>query len=102
MSMGDSLKSDLDVFVNRLFLKKWNYEGCPHCNKAAEKGTSCHCGKYVEQTIPHFILSTEFSDAFGSFYTTSYDEQAKKIFWDEEGVIFKLMKYEEKQLKDVV
>ena len=100
---GESLKTDLDVFVNRLMMKKWYYEGCPSCNKAAEKGMSCtHCSKYVEKTIPHFILTVEFSDAFGSIYSTAYDEQAKKIFWEEEGVIHKMMSYDEKQLKDVV
>lgn len=79
--MGETLKTDLDVFVNRLLMKKWYYEGCPGCNKSAEKGMSCPCGKYVEDTVPHFILSVELSDAFGSLYTTAYDEQAKKIFW---------------------
>ncbi len=48
MSSGETLKSDLDVFINRLLMKKWYYEGCPGCNKSAEKGTSCHCGKYVQ------------------------------------------------------
>ncbi len=47
MSIGETLRSDLDVWVNRLTTKKWFYEGCPQCNKASEKGTNCHCGKYV-------------------------------------------------------
>lgn len=102
MNDGESLKSDLNVFVNRILLKKWYYEGCPSCNKAAEKGTSCHCGKYVEQIVPHFIMPVELSDHTGSLYTSAYDEQAKRIFWDEEGVIHKLMSFDEKQLKDVV
>lgn len=102
MNDGETLRSDLCVFVNRLLLKKWYYEGCPGCNKAAEKGTSCHCGKYVQQTIPHFIIPVELSDYTGSLYSSAYDEQAKKIFWEEEGVIHKLMKFDEKQLKDVV
>ena len=55
---------------------------------------SCHCGKYVEKTVPHFILNVEIADAFGSLFTTAYDEQAKKIFWEEEGVIHKMMKYD--------
>lgn len=83
MDTGETLKSDLDVFVNRLSMKKWYYEGCPACNKSAEKGTSCHCGKYVEQTVPHFIMPVELVDSSGSLYSTAYDEQAKKIFWDE-------------------
>jgi hypothetical protein len=48
LSLGESLKSDLDVWVNRLSMKKWFYEGCPSCNKSSEKGTNCQCGKYVE------------------------------------------------------
>jgi hypothetical protein len=47
-------------------------------------------------------MGVELSDAFGSIFSTAYDEQSKKIFWDEEGVIHKLMKFDEKQLKDVV
>ena len=47
-------------------------------------------------------MGSEICDGFGSVYTTAYDEQAKKIFWDEEGVIFKLMKLDEKQIKEVV
>lgn len=99
---GETLRTDLDLFVNRLMMKKWYYQGCPQCNKAAEVGMSCHCGKYVEKTVPHFILNVEIADAFGSLFTTAYDEQAKKIFWEEEGVIHKMMKYDQKQLKDVV
>ena len=82
MGTGDSLKSDLNVWVNRFNTKKWFYEGCPQCNNSAEKGTSCNCGKYVEEIVPHFIMSTELSDAYGSIWTTSYDEQSKKIFWE--------------------
>lgn len=33
--MGETLKTDLDVHINRLLMKKWFYEGCPGCNKAA-------------------------------------------------------------------
>jgi hypothetical protein len=47
LSSGESLKSDLDVFVTRILTKKWFYDGCPACNKSAEKGVTCHCGKYV-------------------------------------------------------
>jgi len=54
-------------------MKKWFYEGCPHCNKSAEKGTSCQCGKYVDEIIPHFIMGVELSDAYGSLYSTAYD-----------------------------
>ena len=42
------------------------------------------------------------ADPSGSLFSTAYDEQAKKVFWEEEGVIFKLMGFDEKQLKDVV
>jgi hypothetical protein len=74
-------------------MKKWYYDGCPHCNKSAEKTTSCSsCNKYVEETVPHFIMNVELADAFGSVYSTAYDDQSKKIFWEEEGVIFKLLK----------
>lgn len=80
---GETLKSDLDVFVNRILMKKWYYDGCPACNKAAEKGTSCHhCSKYVEEAVPHFIMPVELVDSCGSLYSTAYDEQAKRIFWD--------------------
>jgi hypothetical protein len=48
MNDGETLRSDLNVLINRITTKKWYYEGCPGCNKSAEKGTSCHCGKYVE------------------------------------------------------
>lgn len=48
-------------------------------------------------------MPVELSDAYGSIYTTAYDDQAKRIFWDEEGVIHKLQKLEQQnQLKDVV
>ena len=94
MNYGESLRSDLDIFVIRLFMKKWYYDGWPSCNKSAEKGTSCNCGKYVEETVPHFIMGVELADAFGSVYSNAYDEQSKKIFWDEEGVIYKLMKFD--------
>lgn len=48
-------------------------------------------------------MPVELSDAFGSIYTTAYDEQARRIFWDEEGVIHKLQKLEQQNLlKDVV
>jgi hypothetical protein len=47
-------------------------------------------------------MPIELSDAFGSIYATAYDEQARKIFWEEEGVIHKMLNYDEKQLKDVV
>ena len=99
---GETLRTDLDIFVNRLMTRKWFYEGCPSCNKAAEKGMSCHCGKYVEQTVPHFIMGVELSDAFGSVFSTAYDDQAKKIFWEEEGVIHKLLKCDENQIKNIV
>lgn len=92
---GESLRTDLDVYVNRLMTKKWFYDGCPSCNKAAEKGMPCnHCNKYVEKTVPHFVMPIELSDSFGSIYSTAYDEQAKKIFWEEEGVIHKMLNYD--------
>ena len=37
-------------------------------------------------------MNVELADAFGSVYSTAYDDQSKKIFWEEEGVIFKLLK----------
>lgn len=47
LTLGETLRSDLNIWVNRLLTKKWCYEGCPSCNKSSEKGTNCHCGKYV-------------------------------------------------------
>jgi len=35
LPMGESLRSDLDIWVNRLMMKKWFYDGCPSCNKSA-------------------------------------------------------------------
>jgi hypothetical protein len=46
-------------------------------------------------------LGIELSDAFGSLYSTAYDEQAKRIFWDDSNAIHKLMKLDPNQLKDV-
>jgi len=64
-------------------MKKWYYDACPHCNKSAERKNTCNsCGKYVEETIPSFIMGVELADAFGSLYSTAYNEQSKKIFWD--------------------
>ena len=41
-------RADVTVFVNKFNHKKWHYEGCPNCNKAAERLNSCtHCNKYV-------------------------------------------------------
>lgn len=102
LSMGETLKTDLNVLIGRFLMKKWFYEGCPACNKSAEKGTTCHCGKYVEETVPHFILTVELADAFGSVWTTAYDDQSKRIFWEEEGVIHKLMRFDQNQIKEVV
>ena len=102
MAMDESIRTDTKIYINRLLTKKWFYEGCPGCNKAAEKGLSCqHCNKYVEQTVPHFVMPVELSDAFGSVYSTAYDEQAKRIFWEEEGVIHKLLQLDPMQLRDI-
>jgi hypothetical protein len=76
MSLGETLRSDLDIWVNRITTNKWFYEGCPQCKKTSEKGTNCQCGKYVEETVPHFIMGVEISDPYGSLYSTAYDEQA--------------------------
>lgn len=35
ISVGDTLRSDLYIHINRLLMKKWYYEGCPSCNKSA-------------------------------------------------------------------
>lgn len=35
MGMGETIKTDVNVWVNRIMTKKWFYEGCPACNKAA-------------------------------------------------------------------
>lgn len=46
MGYHDTIKSILFVWVNRFAVsRKWNYEGCPKCKKAAEKYTKCgSCG----------------------------------------------------------
>jgi hypothetical protein len=81
MGTDEWARSDLDVYINRFNLKKWHYEGCPHCKKAAESLNNCNfCNKYVEQTKYHFIMGVEVSDSTGSLWTTAYDELAKKIF----------------------
>jgi hypothetical protein len=50
-------RSELTVFINRFSLKKWHYDGCPHCNKIAESLGNCqHCNKYIEKTVGHFIM----------------------------------------------
>ena len=84
----ETIRTDTNIYINGLLTKKWYYEGCTGCNRAVEKGTSCSgCGKYAEQTNPHFSMPVELSDAFGSLYTVAYNEHAKKIFWNEEGVM---------------
>lgn len=35
MTLGETLRSDLNIWVNRLLVKKWFYEGCPSCNKSS-------------------------------------------------------------------
>lgn len=36
MTLGETLRSDLNIWVNRLLVaKKWYYEGCPSCNKSS-------------------------------------------------------------------
>lgn len=55
-------------------MKKWHYDGCPHCSKSAENLVNCtHCQKYVEKTVGHFILGVEVCDSTGSLWTTAYD-----------------------------
>lgn len=48
MGQGETIKSILNVWINRFaFLKKWNYEACPKCKKAAEKYSKCQNCEYA-------------------------------------------------------
>lgn len=50
-------KADLTICINKFALKKYHFEGCPYCGKAAEPQGNCsHCHKFVEKTVGHFIL----------------------------------------------
>lgn len=74
MGNGDTIRSDLDVWVSRMFMKKWFFEACPHCDKSGELKTHCHnCNKFIEETVPHFLMSIEICDFYGSLWTTAYD-----------------------------
>lgn len=35
MGNDEWARSELTIFINRFALKKWHYDGCPHCSKAA-------------------------------------------------------------------
>lgn len=50
MGYHDTIKSTLFVWVNRFAVsRKWSYEGCPKCKKAAEKYSKCaNCGHAIE------------------------------------------------------
>lgn len=84
MRQGQTVKSILYVWVNRFaFSKKWCYEACPKCKKAAEKYSKCaNCEYAIEDTNLNFMMGIEISDFFGSIWITAYDELAKKIFYD--------------------
>lgn len=86
MRDGDTIKSLLYVWVNRFaFAKKWNYDACPKCRKAASKYSKCNnpeCGYAIEETTLNFSMGIEISDYYGSIWVTAYDELAKKIFHD--------------------
>ena len=102
MGYDEWARSDLTIFVNRFSLKKWHYDGCPHCSKAAESLSNCqHCNKYIEKTIGHFITGVEICDFTGSMWTVAYDEWAKKIFGvtDQTEIIDYLLSLEANKLK---
>jgi hypothetical protein len=81
MRGGETIKSDLDIWINKINTKKFHYDGCPHCKKSAESKANCpHCHKFVDKIIPHFILGIEISDFYGSIWTTAHDEFGVKIF----------------------
>lgn len=48
----------LNCYVSRFaFSRKWCYEACPKCNKAAEKYNKCaNCDYAVEDTNLKFVL----------------------------------------------
>ena len=50
MATGETIKSMFYVWISRFaYLKKWNYDSCPKCNKAAEKYSKCNnCGNPIE------------------------------------------------------
>lgn len=94
MQDGDTIRSDLNVWLNKMVMKKWYYDGCPHCNKVTEENNTCpHCQKFVNKTVPHFIMRVEISDPYGSIWSTAYDEFAGKIF-KEDDLIQKLLRYD--------
>lgn len=84
MREGETIKSMMTLWINRFAcLKKWNYEACPKCRKAAEKYSKCNnCNQAIEQTTLNFVMGTEVSDSYGSLWITMYDDLAKKIFYD--------------------
>lgn len=84
MNGDETIKSLLFVWIHRFaFGKKWNYEACPKCKKAAEKYSKCaHCGFAIEETDLKFTMGVEISDFCGSIWITAYDDLAKKIFQD--------------------
>lgn len=91
LSEGDSIKSMLNVWVNRMAVhRKWSYDACPKCKKAAENHSKCqneNCQYLIEQTNPSFMMGVEVSDPYGSIWVTAYDEFGKKIFHDMNGQI---------------
>lgn len=104
MSDSETIVSMLNVWITRFaFARKWSYEACPKCKKAAEKYNKCaNCDFAVEETDLKFVLGVEISDFSGSMWVTAYDEFAKKIFYDlGKNAATKLHEYNKQQLSEV-
>ena len=91
MNQGESITSVLNIWINRLAVnRKWYYDACPKCKKAAENHSKCqnvNCQYLIEETNPSFSMGIEIADPYGSIWVTAYDEFAKRIFHDMHGQI---------------
>ena len=58
LNYGDVLKSVINVWLTRMALsRKWSYEACPKCKKAAEKYSKCmNCETIIEETDPRLLM----------------------------------------------
>ena len=57
MNSGETIKSDLNIWINKMNNKRFYYDGCPHCKKTAESNNNCpNCNKFVDKAVSHFIL----------------------------------------------
>ena len=60
MTEGDSIKSVLHVWLNRMAInRRWYYDACPKCKKTAENHSKCqneNCRYVIEQTNPSLMM----------------------------------------------